>query len=243
MTASFDPFATSIIPTLRYRDVPRAIDWLCTAFGFEKHLIVDDEDGGVLYAELVIGASMIMVGPDKGSAFDGLMKQPDQVGGIETQICYLYVADAEAHRQRALAAGAEIVLDIDADGYIGRGYSCRDPEGHIWNFGTYNPWTTLQPGGAQAPRYKTLVLSALLLLAAAASGLLFGRPEQVMAEKDSIALWMSEAKHRARKATRRRASSWPRCAPPKRRMSAPCAAWRNNWPWNAAPMSRPIVPC
>ena len=194
MTASFDPFATSIIPTLRYRDVPRAIDWLCTAFGFEKHLIVDDEDGGVLYAELVIGASMIMVGPDKGSAFDGLMKQPDQVGGIETQICYLYVADAEAHRQRALAAGAEIVLDIDAEGYIGRGYSCRDPEGHIWNFGTYNPWTTLQPDGAQAPRYKTLVLSALLLLAAAASGLLFGRPEQVMAEKDSIALWMSEAK-------------------------------------------------
>ncbi|HZF33304.1 MAG TPA: glyoxalase, partial [Candidatus Angelobacter sp.] len=24
--------------------------------------------------------------------------------------------------------------------YGGRGYSCRDPEGHLWNFGTYDPW-------------------------------------------------------------------------------------------------------
>ena len=120
MTASFDPFATTIIPTLRYRDVPRAIEWLCAAFGFEKHLIVDDENGGVLYAELAIGVSMIMLAPAEGSAFDGLMKQPDQVGGVETQICYLYVADAEQHRQRAVAAGAEIVLDIDAEGPAGR---------------------------------------------------------------------------------------------------------------------------
>jgi uncharacterized glyoxalase superfamily protein PhnB len=192
MTASFDPFATTIIPTLRYRDVPRAIEWLCAAFGFERHLIVDDEDGGVLYAELAIGASMIMLGPTEGSAFDGLMKQPDQLGGVETQICYLYVADTDAHRQRAIAAGAEIVLDIDADGYTGRGYSCRDPEGHIWNFGTYNPWTTQSPSGARVERTKTLVLSTLLLLAAVALGLLFGRPEQGLAEKDSIALFMSE---------------------------------------------------
>jgi uncharacterized glyoxalase superfamily protein PhnB len=192
MTANFDPFATTIIPTLRYRDVPRAIGWLCAAFGFEKHLIVDDADGGVLYAELTIGASMIMLAPAEGSAFDDLMKQPDQVGGVETQICYLYVADTEAHRQRAIAAGAEIVLDIDADGYTGRGYSCRDPEGHIWNFGTYNPWTTLNPSGAPAGRHKALLVSTLLLLAAVALGLLFGRPEQVLAEKDSIAFWMSE---------------------------------------------------
>jgi uncharacterized glyoxalase superfamily protein PhnB len=194
MRASFDPFTPTIIPTLRYRDVPRAIEWLCAAFGFEKHLLVDDADGAVIYAELAIGASMIMVGPAEGSAFDGLMKQPDQLGGVETQICYLYVTDAEAHRQRAVAAGAEIVLDIDAEGYTGRGYSCRDPEGHIWNFGTYNPWTTLTSQAARAGRQKTLMLSSFLLLAALAIGLLFGRPEQLLAEKDNIAFWMSEPK-------------------------------------------------
>jgi uncharacterized glyoxalase superfamily protein PhnB len=187
MTATFEAFTSAIIPTLRYSDVPRAIDWLCEAFGFAKHLVVDDEDGGVVYAELTIGTSMIMVAPAEGSAFDGLMKQPDQIGGVETQICYLYVADAEAHRARAVAAGAEIVLDIDAEGYTGRGYSCRDPEGHIWNFGTYNPWATLKPSGSGASHRRTLLVSSLLLLAPVALGLLFSAPDQGFAEKDGAA--------------------------------------------------------
>ena len=47
---------------------------------------------------------------------------------------------ARAHYERAKAAGAEIILDLADDRSQGRGYSCRDPEGHIWNFGTYDPW-------------------------------------------------------------------------------------------------------
>lgn len=31
----------NVIPGLRYLDAPRAIDWLCEAFGFEKHLVVE----------------------------------------------------------------------------------------------------------------------------------------------------------------------------------------------------------
>ncbi len=38
------------------------------------------------------------------------------------------------------AAGAEIILDIKDEDYGGRGYTCRDPEGHVWNFGSYDPW-------------------------------------------------------------------------------------------------------
>ena len=30
----------TVIPCLRYRDAPGAIDWLCRVFGFEKHLVV-----------------------------------------------------------------------------------------------------------------------------------------------------------------------------------------------------------
>ena len=25
--------------------------------------------------------------------------------------------------------------------YGGRDYTCRDPEGYVWTFGTYDPWT------------------------------------------------------------------------------------------------------
>ena len=33
-----------------------------------------------------------------------------------------------------------MVLEIKTEDYGGRGYSCRDVEGHLWNFGSYNPW-------------------------------------------------------------------------------------------------------
>jgi uncharacterized glyoxalase superfamily protein PhnB len=35
----------TIIPVLRYRDAPAAIEWLCRTFGFEKQLVVPNEDG------------------------------------------------------------------------------------------------------------------------------------------------------------------------------------------------------
>jgi len=41
---------------------------------------------------------------------------------------------------RARAAGAEILLALEDQDYGGRGYTCRDPQGHVWSFGTYDPW-------------------------------------------------------------------------------------------------------
>ena len=29
-----------VIPTMRYRDAPAAIDWLCAVLGFSRHLVV-----------------------------------------------------------------------------------------------------------------------------------------------------------------------------------------------------------
>ena len=51
----------------------------------------------------------------------------------------MIVEDADKHYARAVEAGAEILLDLVDQDYGGRGYSCRDPEGYIWNFGTYDP--------------------------------------------------------------------------------------------------------
>ena len=130
----------TVVPTLRYRDVAAAIDWLCDAFGFTAHHVVSGDDGAVRYAELTFGNGMIMLAPVEDSGLDKFMAQPADIGGTETQICYLFVADATAHCAQAREAGAEIVLDIEDVLSKGRGYSCRDLEGHIWNFGTYDPW-------------------------------------------------------------------------------------------------------
>jgi uncharacterized glyoxalase superfamily protein PhnB len=41
---------------------------------------------------------------------------------------------------RAIDAGAAMVIHIVDEDYGGRGFTCRDPEGHIWSIGSYNPW-------------------------------------------------------------------------------------------------------
>jgi len=129
---------TNIIPTLKYRNAPKMIDWLGRAFGFEKHAVYADGDV-VHHAQLVFGSGMIMLGSAGASDFDAL-QVPPAPGKPVTQSAYVVVPDADAHHARAIAAGAEIVRPlVDAD-YGGRGYSCRDPEGNVWSFGTYDPW-------------------------------------------------------------------------------------------------------
>ena len=98
------------------------------------------------------------------------MKQPDEVGGAETQSCYIVVGDADAHYRKAKAAGAAILLDISDDDHGGRGYACRDPEGHIWSFGTYDPWQARALPRRQSTGLKRgLVMAAMLICATAAA--------------------------------------------------------------------------
>ena len=81
-----------------------------------------------------------MVGSARDDEFGRLQKTPRQVGGVGTQSPYVIVADVDAHHRRAVAAGAEVTMAPRDEDYGGRFYSCRDPEGHLWNFGTYDPW-------------------------------------------------------------------------------------------------------
>jgi uncharacterized glyoxalase superfamily protein PhnB len=129
-----------IIPGMRYRNAPAAIEWLCKAFGFEKNLVVPDQNGGIAHAQLTFGDGMIMLGSVGGGMFGRLMKHPDEIGGCETQSAYVIVADCDAQYSRAKAAGAVMLRDVQDEDYGGRGYTCRDLEGHIWSFGSYDPW-------------------------------------------------------------------------------------------------------
>ena len=133
----------NVIPSLRYRDAPKAIDWLCSAFGFEKSLVVPGEGDSVVHAQLRFGNGMVMLGTagKHGGPFDELITIPSEVGGIGTQSAYVIVEDVDAHCARARAAGAEILIEPADQDYGGRNYVCRDPEGHVWSFGSYDPFT------------------------------------------------------------------------------------------------------
>lgn len=129
-------------PLPRYRDARAAIDWLCEAFGFERQAVYADGDT-VHHAQLTFGNGMIMLGSASGGGEWGRhIVQPGDAGGRETQSPCVIVANADAHYARAKAAGAEIVIELADQDYGGRGYACKDPEGHLWWFGSYDPWKT-----------------------------------------------------------------------------------------------------
>lgn len=130
----------TIMPCLRYRDAPAAIEWLCNTLGFEAQLVVRNEDDSVAHAQLTYGNGMIMLGSVVDSEYGRLLKEPADIGTFVTQTSYLVVNDADQVHERAVRAGAPILLALQDEEYGGRGFTCRDPEGHVWSIGTYDPW-------------------------------------------------------------------------------------------------------
>jgi len=112
---------SAIIP---YRDLRAAIDFLCDAFGFERHELHEGDDGELQHVELRLGDDVIM---------------PTRLGEPGHAQTYVVVAGADAHHDRAKAAGAEITMELRDTDYGSRDYAAKDPEGNSWYFGTYRP--------------------------------------------------------------------------------------------------------
>lgn len=131
---------STVIPTLLYRDTPAAIRWLCDVLGFQEQAVYRDQQDTVVHAQLTLGGGMIMLGTVKDTDYGHLVRQPDQIGGLETQSPYLLVDDVETLYRRVQGHGGEIVIELSAPDYGGLHFTCRDPEGHLWNLGSYDPW-------------------------------------------------------------------------------------------------------
>ena len=92
----------SIIPTMRYKNARTAIDWLCEAFGFEKHLIVEGGNNTIAHAQLTYGNSMIMLSSENENEYGELIKTPESLNGINTQAPYIVVEEIDAHYKKPL---------------------------------------------------------------------------------------------------------------------------------------------
>ncbi|MBP6311283.1 MAG: VOC family protein [Flavobacteriales bacterium] len=133
--------AKQVIPALTYVDAKAAIKFLCSAFGFEEHLVVPGEGNVIHHAQLKLGTIMIMLGSsNKESEYSKLVRSPQELNGVVTQSPYIIVDDPDSFYAKAKAHGARIVVELKDEDYGGRGFTCADPEGHLWNFGSYDPW-------------------------------------------------------------------------------------------------------
>ena len=127
-----------LMPVLRYRDCNPALDFLTKVFGFTEGNAFRDDKGNVQHAEVWFGNGGIMIGPVADTAFRKVIPQPRDAGGV-TGSFYAVVNDPDAHHARTKKAGFDIILPLRDESYGSREYSVRDPEGHIWTFGTYDP--------------------------------------------------------------------------------------------------------
>jgi uncharacterized glyoxalase superfamily protein PhnB len=124
----------TVFPALNYDDPQAALEFLKEAFGAEEHAVYKGDDGRIRHAELRFGNGIVMFGPAGA--------EPRITAGI-----YIVVDDPDAHCERARAAGAEIVRELEDTDYGSREYSAKDPEGNGWYFGTYQPFAAQAPTG------------------------------------------------------------------------------------------------
>jgi uncharacterized glyoxalase superfamily protein PhnB len=76
-----------IIPSIRYKNCPEAIDWLARAFSFTSHFVVPGDQGEILHAQLTCGDAMIMLGSaHDGDDFGKLHACPNELEGKNTAV-------------------------------------------------------------------------------------------------------------------------------------------------------------
>ncbi|MFD4180027.1 VOC family protein [Rhodococcus sp. NPDC058514] len=123
--------ATTIWPTLSYANARVAIKFLVDAFGFIETAVYGEGEQ-VDHAQLdwPTGGGVMLGSPRADSAVGDL---PVGVGSV-----YIVVDDPDALFRRAVDAGATISKGMTDEDYGSRGFTCRDPEGVYWSFGTYS---------------------------------------------------------------------------------------------------------
>lgn len=128
--------AQTFYPVMRYNDVGAAVAWLGRVFQFKKEMAVGEPAGKVVFATMSFNNGTIML--SSAPAEDLRLTSPQSLGA-STVAVHVSVPDVDAHYEKAVAEGAEIVRPLEDTEHGSRDYNARDPEGHIWAFSTYRP--------------------------------------------------------------------------------------------------------
>ncbi len=118
-----------VVPGVVYDDVPEAIEWLARAFGFRERSDARLTGKGFVLTWMEIGDGLVGI----SSAGGHDVNSPKSIGKV-TQSVKVYVDDVDHHYERAKAAGARIVREIEEGFWGGRHYRASDLEGHLWEF-------------------------------------------------------------------------------------------------------------
>ena len=123
----------TLTPHLVCAGAAAAIDFYRDAFGAIEMARIPGPDGTLMHAMVRIGDSPLML-VDAMPQW-GLLG-PDALKGSPVTI-HMYVTDVDATVERAVAAGAKVVMPV-ADQFWGDRYGkLEDPFGHQWSVATH----------------------------------------------------------------------------------------------------------
>jgi PhnB protein len=125
----------AVLPHLTVDDAAAAIDFYVKAFdGVELGRVPGPDGKKLIHAALNINGSTVMLNDDFPEHNDGKSSTPKALGGTPVTI-HLVVTDVDNQFQRAVDAGATVVMPVD-DMFWGDRYGVlRDPFGHQWSLG------------------------------------------------------------------------------------------------------------
>ena len=121
-----------VMPMLVCRDAAAEIDFCKTTFGAVEMVRRAGPDGTVAHAALTIGGALIMIEGE----WPGLASVAPQVDGSSPVVIYVYVEDVDAVIERAVAAGAKVLIPVKDQFWGDRTGRILDPSGHVWTIST-----------------------------------------------------------------------------------------------------------
>ena len=124
----------SVTPHLVVDNAAAAIDFYVKAFGAVELGRVPGPEGKLVHAALQINGSTVMLNDDFPEMSGGKSMTPTALGGTPVTI-HLTVTDVDAKFQKAVDAGATVVMPLE-DAFWGDRYGVvQDPFGHQWSLG------------------------------------------------------------------------------------------------------------
>jgi uncharacterized glyoxalase superfamily protein PhnB len=122
-----------MFPYLIVRNAAAAIDFYKRVFGAVETLRLSEPTGRIGHAELKFGSTTIMLADEFPEV--GITAPPDS--GSSGQFVHLHVADVDGLTNRAVEAGAKVIMEPKTQFYGERSSKILDPFGHQWLLGQH----------------------------------------------------------------------------------------------------------
>ena len=122
-----------VTPYLSVDGAAEAIEFYVNVLGAKERMRMPAPEGKIGHAEIEIGNSVVMLADE---APEIRFRSPRALGGTPV-ILHVYVEDADAVFEQAVAAGATALRPVEDKFYGDRTGEFKDPFGHRWSVATH----------------------------------------------------------------------------------------------------------